>query len=96
MYSKRMVVSRMRFPPAPKAAKATKKAREFQLGAAPAMMVKAEQTNRETLKANFRPMMSAVEPQKSAPTRMPVYRAIVSDFAYEGPNSKAAWPAIMP
>jgi len=77
-------------------AKATKNAREFQLGAAPATMVKAEQTNRETLNANLRPMISAVEPQKRAPRSMPVYKAIVSDLAYEGLNSNAAWPAIMP
>jgi hypothetical protein len=51
---------------------------------------------RETLNANFRPTMSAVDPQKSAPTSMPVYKAIVSDLGYEGLNSKAAWPAIMP
>jgi hypothetical protein len=57
-----LTVSRTRLPPAPKEQRQTKRPRTVQLGLAPATMAKTEHSIRETLKANFRPMMSAVIP----------------------------------
>lgn len=70
-------MSRIRLPPAPKAAAAMKKPSDAQVGEAPAATVKTEQMTREVLKAVLRPMMSAKRPQNRAPTSMPVYRAMV-------------------
>ncbi len=77
-YSRNTVVSRIKLPPAPKAAAAMKKPSDSQLGAAPATMVKMEHRNSDMLKAVLRPMMSAKKPQNSAPTSMPMYTAMVS------------------
>ena len=40
-------------------------------------------------------MISADNPQNSAPTSMPTYAAMVSPLGYEGVNSRAAWDAMM-
>lgn len=58
-YSRKTVVSRMRLPPLPKAARDVKAPKAYQFGEAPAQMAKTEQLKRETLNANRRPMMSA-------------------------------------
>jgi hypothetical protein len=50
-YSRKTVVSRMRFPPPPKPTQAMKKPREAQFGMAPARMAEIEQMKREMLKA---------------------------------------------
>ena len=70
-YSKKTVVSRMRFPPPPKPKRAIKTAREGQFGAAPATVAKMEQMKRDTLNANRRPMISALMPQNKAPINIP-------------------------
>jgi hypothetical protein len=69
--SRNTVVSRTRFPPAPKPIRLMKKPSEGQLGMAPATMVAIQQIMREKLKAWRRPMMSAPRPQNSEPTNMP-------------------------
>lgn len=65
------MVSRTRFPPAPKALKQTNKPKVTQEGEAPATIVNTDEMNKEKLKANRRPTMSAEKPQKIAPTNMP-------------------------
>ena len=71
------VVSIMRFPPPPYPRKAMKTARDTQLGAAPATMVKAEHRKSDTLKANRLPIISPLIPQNRAPINMPTYTAMV-------------------
>lgn len=66
-YSKNTVVSKIKFPPAPKPTRAMKNPSAPQLLMAPAMTADKEQMNSVTLKANRRPMMSAERPQKMAP-----------------------------
>lgn len=70
-YSKKTVVSMIKFPPAPKPTRAIKRPSAGQLGIAPATMVAEEQINSEILKAYRRPTISADKPQKMAPTSMP-------------------------
>ena len=70
-YSRKTVVSRTRFPPAPKALKQTNKPKMTQDGEAPATIVNIDEMSREKLKANRRPIMSAEKPQKIAPTNIP-------------------------
>ena len=67
----------MRLPPAPNADKDVNKARTIQFGEAPATIAKIEQINKEVLKASLLPMMSAENPQKSAPANIPQYTAMV-------------------
>lgn len=95
-YSKKTAVSSTRFPPAPKALRQTKRPSTIQLGEAPATMAKMEHIISEQLKAHLRPMMSADRPQKSAPTNIPTYAAMVRPRMKEGLNSSAAWPAVIP
>ena len=45
--------------------------KDAQFGAAPAIVVKIEQMNSDTLKANRLPIISALNPQVKAPTSMP-------------------------
>lgn len=66
------VVSIIKFPPPPNPSKAMKTAREAQFGAAPAIVANIEHINSETLKANRRPMISALSPQKRAPKSIPM------------------------
>ena len=61
-YSKNTVVSRIRFPPPPKPNSAMKTPKDAQFGAAPAIVVKIEQMNSDTLKANRLPIISALNP----------------------------------
>jgi len=66
------VVSMIRLPPPPNPRRAMKTAREAQFGAAPATVANIEHMNSETLKANRRPMISALSPQKRAPKSIPM------------------------
>jgi hypothetical protein len=50
-YSRKTVVSRIKFPPPPNPIMATKKASEFQVGAAPAQIPEIEQMKSEMLNA---------------------------------------------
>jgi hypothetical protein len=58
-YSRKTVVSSTKLPPDPKAARAVKAPKAYQLGEAPAQIAKSEQLKSETLKANRRPITSA-------------------------------------
>jgi len=80
-YSRKTVVSRMRFPPPPKPTSAMKTPRLAQVGMAPEIMADSEHMKSEMLKAKRRPMMSALNPQKRAPVNMPTYTAMVSPFS---------------
>ena len=70
-YSRKTVVSRTRFPPAPNALKQMNNPKVIHDGEAPATTVKIDDTNKETLNANRRPIMSAENPQKMAPASIP-------------------------
>jgi hypothetical protein len=61
----------------PNALKHTNNPSTSQFGAAPATIAKTEQMIKLTLNAIFRPMISAVIPQNSAPANMPTYAAMV-------------------
>jgi len=71
-YSKKTVVSIIRFPPPPNPKKAMKMARAIQFGAAPATVAAIEQMKREQLKAYRLPIISALNPQNKAPRSMPM------------------------
>src|ERR1700761_8592356 len=58
-YSRKTVVSKIKLPPEPNAARAVNAPRAYQLGEAPATIAKIEQLNSEKLKANRRPITSA-------------------------------------
>lgn len=77
-YSRKTVVSSIRFPPPPNPIRAIKNAREFHDGDAPDAIHAAAQMNSDVLKANRRPIISAVKPQNKAPISMPTYTEIVS------------------
>jgi hypothetical protein len=94
-YSRKTVVSSTRLPPAPNALKHTNKPKVVQLGEAPAIIVNIAETRSEKLKAKRRPMISAENPQKIAPTSMPTNTAIVKPVAKLGWNSMPAGPAVM-
>lgn len=66
-YSKNTVVSRIRFPPAPKPTRLMKSPSAPQLVMAPAITADMEHTNSVTLNAYRRPMISAERPQNMAP-----------------------------
>lgn len=89
------VVSNTRLPPAPNADSETQSPSTIQFGEDPAMMAKIEHIKRDVLKANFRPMISALKPQNRAPSNIPVYAAIVRPRAKNGLNSLAAWSAVI-
>lgn len=95
-YSRKTVVSKIRLPPAPKAAAAMRNPRDSQLGAAPAAIVNMEHRKREMLNAILRPMMSAKRPQKTAPISIPIYSAMVKPLWYDGWNSRTAWTEMIP
>ena len=94
-YSRKTAVSSTKLPPAPKADNETHNPSTTQFGEDPAMMAKIEHNNRDALKANFLPMMSALKPQNRAPTSIPVYAATVRPRINDGPNSRAAWSAVI-
>ena len=66
------VVSIIKFPPPPNPNRAMKTAKDTQLGAAPAIIVKAEHRKSDTLNANRLPIISPLMPQNRAPKSMPV------------------------
>lgn len=94
-YSKNTAVSKTRFPPAPNALRQMNSPKTYQFGDAPATIVKMEEMNSDTLNAKRRPMISAEIPQKSAPTSIPTYTAIVNPVEYDGWNSYTAWVEMM-
>lgn len=74
------MTSRTRFPPEPNAASETKLAIATQFGAEPPIIVKAALISKDVLNESRRPMMSDRNPQNRAPTKRPIYRAIVREL----------------